>query len=245
MKGRSRIGLLPTSLIIVFIGSLLHTPAIFAQFDESSVYLPIVFSPSPIPAPFTGPDLPPDLGYSEPGSCLTVEEASLLRQLNDYREENGLTRIQASISLTEVAQWHVIDLMVNKPNNGLDPRGYPCNSHSWSSWGNWQSVCYTSDHQYASGMWDKPKEITEEIYHSSGFEIAAWMSSGSISASTALDAWKGSPAHKAVILEEGAWKGKTWPAMGVGIYHRYAVVWFGSLSDPKGTIGECETALPH
>jgi uncharacterized protein YkwD len=239
MRRRSLIRML--SLLVILLSSFsVDTPAIFAQSEKAVIFLPVVFNQQPVPAPFTEPELPPDVNHPDPGSCLTPEELSLLNQLNDYRETNGLSRIPASVSLSEVAQWHVIDLMINSPNSGNDQRGYPCNSHSWSAWGHWSPVCYTADHNYASGMWSKPKEITGNTYDSAGFEISAWVSPGSISASRALEAWKGSPAHKAVILEEGDWKGRSWPAVGIGMYQKYAVVWFGSTVDPKGTITSCD-----
>ena len=35
-------------------------------------------------------------------------------------------------------------------------------------------MCYTADHANASGMWDKPREITGNAYGGNGFEIAYW-----------------------------------------------------------------------
>lgn len=131
------------------------------------------------------------------------------------------------------------DLMQNRPDTGTDSRGHSCNLHSWSGQGIWTPVCYTSDHHYASGMWDKPREIANGVYDSNGYEVAASTSADSISAEMAFSLWQGSEGHRAVILEQGVWAGKHWPALGVGVFGRYAVVWFGSVTDPQGDIAEC------
>lgn len=175
----------------------------------------------------------------EPGDCYTAEEGQLLTLLNDYRNNNGLPDVATSKSLTAVAQWHVIDLHENNPASGTDPAsGLACNLHSWSDQGNWSPVCYTSDHRYASGMWNKPREITNNAYNSNGYENA-YGGGGNVTASGAFNAWKNSPGHNAVILEQGIWSNIDWQAMSVGIYKNYAVLWFGELTDPQGPVNQC------
>jgi hypothetical protein len=178
----------------------------------------------------------------DPGVCLTDDEAELLRLVNDYRADNSLSPIPWSKSLSEVGQWHVWDLVTNEPVGGS------CNAHSWSDYGEtapdvyWTAVCYTSDHANASGMWDKPSEITGNVYWKSGFEIAAWSSGSHISPAVALEVWQDSSPHNDVILNQGIWATNThnpWAAMGVGMLDNYAVVWFGDLTDPAGTIAAC------
>jgi hypothetical protein len=147
--------------------------------------------------------------------------------INDYRETRGLTRIPLSRSLTSVAEAHVIDLEENSPHGGS------CNMHSWSDRGPWTPCCYTSDHAQAQCMWDKPAEISNRVYPGYGFEIAAG-GSGSMTAAQALDAWKGSAPHHAVIVNEAVWANYTWRALGAAVYGRYAVAWFGRETDPAG-----------
>ncbi len=177
---------------------------------------------------------------ASPSVCLTPEEAELVRLVNEYRNQNGLPDVPASVSLTEVAHWHVIDLHENEPDSGTDSRGYACNMHSWSDQHPelWAPVCYTSDHEYAEGMWDKPYEITDGVYPWTGYENA-YGTGGQATAEGALSAWQSSPGHNAVILELNIWSGKDWPAMGVGIYEHHAVLWFGDGTDPQGTVGRC------
>ena len=169
----------------------------------------------------------------QPGDCLSSDEHELATLINAYRANNGLAAIPVTVSLTAVAQWHVWDLDVNTPTGGT------CNLHSWSDSGSWSAVCYTSDHAQAQGMWDKPREITEDAYSGNGYEIAYW-SSGTATASGALAGWQSSSGHNDVILNQGIWTGRNpWPAMGVGMLNGYAVVWFGDIADPQGNAVDC------
>ncbi|MEJ2599758.1 MAG: CAP domain-containing protein [Anaerolineales bacterium] len=191
---------------------------------------------TPMPTP-TSTSTPPTV---QPGTCLTSEENNLISLINQYRAQNGLSPIPASKSLTTVGQWHVWDLMTNHPDSGTDSRGLACTLHSWSDQGQglWTPVCYTSDNYYASEMWNKPDQITSGAYSWYGFEIA-YYNSIQVTAQDALAGWKSSPAHNAVILEQGVWSGYHWKAIGVGIFQNYAVAWFGDQSDPQGAISQC------
>jgi uncharacterized protein YkwD len=205
-----------------------HSQSLGANPDEF-VYLPIIAGGQETS---TNP---------QPGDCLTSEESVLQLLINNYRNDNGLPDVSLARSLVTVAQWHVVDLETNHPDSGTDPgSGLSCNTHSWSNWQPdlWSPVCYVSDHRYASGMWDKPREITDNVYTGNGFENGYW-SGGQATAQGAFDGWRNSPAHNAVILETGVWSGSNWPAMGVGIYEHYAVLWFGDASDPQGTVEVC------
>jgi hypothetical protein len=199
-----------------------------AQPQDSPIYLPLVTTQTTLPTP------------GEPGHCLTAEETKLGSLINEYRASLGLPNIPLSRSLSTVAQWHVRDLEWNNPNSGSDARGLPCNAHSWSDEGAWTPVCYTSDHFYAEGMWFKPREITNGVYPTHGFEIAMGGVGWTATAATSLAAWQSSPPHNNVIIEQGPWAGYRWPAMGIGLYEGYAVVWFGRTTDPAGTIATCQ-----
>ena len=157
-------------------------------------------------------------------TSLTSEEAKLYALIMEYRREKGLPSIPVSKSLTYVAQLHAKDLQENFV------RGTSCNAHSWSDKGKWTPVCYTADHAQAKGMWNKPSELTS--YKGSGYEIAHW-NSASASASGALNGWKNSSGHNAVIINESNWANSTWNAIGVGIYKDYALVWFGKEIDKE------------
>lgn len=175
---------------------------------------------------------------SAPRGCLSPDEADLARQLNRYRNMYGLASIPVTRSLTDVAQWHVIDLHHNQADT-CSPYGWqPSNMHSWSGRGHWGSVCYTPDHAYAAQMWSKPREITRNLYQGNGFEIAYFDSRGPSPTDT-LVSWQRSPGHNTVIVQGGTWANFKFGAMGVGIMGEYAVVWFGDQPDPQGGISLC------
>ena len=154
---------------------------------------------------------------------LSSDEFELYNLVMQYRKAKSLPTIPLSKSLTFVAQTHAKDL---DENYVIDQK---CNLHSWSSNGNWKPVCYTNDHAQAKLMWSKPQELTS--YKGNGYEIAfAEDAEYLANAENALDSWKLSKEHNAVILNKKIWK-KNWNSIGIGIYGSYAVIWFGYESD--------------
>jgi hypothetical protein len=177
----------------------------------------------------TAPDANPAAIDAAPGapdaSTVTgcsAEAVQLITLVNEYRAENALPAIPASPSLCFVGDAHVDDLVDNSPHATGS-----CNLHSWSDQGSWSACCYTPDHAQAQCMWDKPGELT--AYPSNGYENAA---SGSSTPAQALNQWKNSSGHRAVILNEGIWANQSWKAVGVGMRNGYAVLWFGTAVDP-------------
>lgn len=160
---------------------------------------------------------------------LSEKEAKLYYLINAYRESLGLPKLSFSKSLTIVARAHVSDSNAYSPEDQVDSRGMQGNLHSWSANGGWTPVVYTPDHQYANNMWSKPRELT--AYTGDGYEISS-ASSGNISPETALNLWKGSSGHNAVMTGQSGWS--MLKTMGVAIDGRYAHVWFGSDADPAG-----------
>jgi uncharacterized protein YkwD len=79
-------------------------------------------------------------------------------------------------------------------------------------------------------MWEAPQRLGTP-YPGNGYEILATVSYGAISPEESLRMWQGSPGHNEVIINQGYWN-EPWNAMGVGIYGRYAAVWFGREPDP-------------
>lgn len=169
------------------------------------------------------------------GVCLNEQEYALTVLVNNYRVANGLQPVPVSYWVSTVGQWHVWDLMVNNPVGGA------CNIHSWSNAmpALWQGMCYTSDHAQAAQMWGKPRQISANTFTGNGYENAA-VSGGEIDAQTALWLWQNSSAHNDVILNRGVWANVHFGAMGVGIYHNYAVLWFGDSTDVAGTMMLCQ-----
>lgn len=147
----------------------------------------------------------------------------------EYRKQHGLKPVLISKSLTVVAQTHVKDLQTYRPDTVAN-----CNPHSWSSNGKWTACCYTPDHTQAACMWAKPGELT--AYKDYGYEIVVNRYDSlrrglPVSAVAALQSWKISPGHNAVILNKDIWKTKKWKSIGICIGTGYAVVWFGEAVD--------------
>ncbi len=191
------------------------------------------------PAPGRLPATPEECAVQAPAHCWSAEEMALAKGIDDHRAAHGLPAVPRSRSLTEVAKAHVFDLEKNGANWATDEQGVACSLHSWSGAGPWSSVCYTRDHRYAGEMWNKPKQVTGDRYPWPGIEIAHWCSVP-VTPAGAVAAWKASPSHNAVLLEQPPWKNSRWAAMGVALGRHYAVVWFGSKPDPQGGVDRCE-----
>lgn len=170
------------------------------------------------------PDGPEQLSCAPCAAALTPKERQLYDLVMAYRASLSLPSIPLSSSLSYVAKIHVRDLEKHSSEvHGL------CNMHSWSKDGTWTACCYTSDHAQAKCMWYKPRELTP--YTGYGFEISV----GGVSEITpeqALHSWKSSSGHNAVIINGGSWRARQWRAVGIGIYKKYAVIWFGGEDDP-------------
>lgn len=158
-------------------------------------------------------------------TALSPQERRLYELVMAYRASLSLPPIPLSPSLSYVAKTHVRDL--EKHSSSVHGR---CNMHSWSADGPWTACCYTDDHAQAKCMWYKPKELTG--YTGYGFEISAMISGIAMTPERAIRIWQLSPGHNAVMINSGSWRRTPWNAIGVGIYRRYAVIWFGQENDP-------------
>ena len=186
---------------------------------------------------FSNSSNPELLLNSESQICLSENESNLAEMINSYRIENGLTPIPLSSSLTQVAKEHVSDLVINKPYDDENN----CNPHSWSEEGKWKACCYNSGKD-GECMWNKPRELT--YYDADGYEIVMGEFNSQhltkeVSAESAIEAWKESQRHNAIILNQDIWKKTDWNAMGIGIYQGFAAVWFGRELDPSGSPQTC------
>jgi hypothetical protein len=165
--------------------------------------------------------------------CISAEEFKLFQLINNERSKRKLSQIPLSAKLTVVATTHARNL------EAYHKRGGACNLHSWYGKGKWRSCCYKSNHSDPGCMWEKPREITG--YDDKGYEVAFYHSGGA-NASEALDSWlKSRQGHANVILNRGIWKNTRFNAMGVGIYGKYAVVWFGENQDNSRIVKVCGT----
>ncbi|MFB2834701.1 CAP domain-containing protein [Floridanema evergladense] len=155
-----------------------------------------------------------------PGDGFESEEIKLYNLINEYRAQNGLAPITASKALSTVANRHVQDLAENIGTL----------THSWSD-----APYDPNNPSTYSAMWTAPQRLNTG-YSGYGYENAFGGSGNYIATATdALQAWKNSPAHNAVILNQEIWQNLQWNALGVGLYKGYAVIWFGEQPDSTGT----------
>ena len=157
--------------------------------------------------------------------CISQVETELYNMIIDYRTSYNLPPIPLSRSLSFVAKTHARDLFFNHPDQGK------CNFHSWSDKGTWKPFCYPADEKKNNSVWDKPKELTP--YNSKGYEIIYW-ENNPVNIDSILPLWQSIDYFNSFLVSSGKWQGKTWMAIGIGIYENYASVWFGEISDPEG-----------
>ncbi|MBY0274061.1 hypothetical protein K2Z84_01875, partial [Candidatus Binatia bacterium] len=184
------------------------------------------FTPTPTPASTPTPPAGPELPYPT-GS----NGARLAQLVNEYRAAHGKAPLPITPTLSAVAGAHVYDLLANPGTVGGG-----CNLHSWSKGSpDWTGCCYDDNGTQASCMWVKPGEIASAAgfprYSGRGFEITyrGWFATPEM----VIDFFDSSPGHKAVLLNQGTWGSyDPWPAMGAAMRGDFAVIWFGSTTDP-------------
>lgn len=155
------------------------------------------------------------------GDNLDSEEEKLYQLINRYRQQQGLTPVGFSSSLTRLANRHLRDLLENV-------QLYSRTGKYWRF--GWSDCPYDAGNPSTfSCMWTAPQRL-KTVYTGRGYEIICG-GVGQITAEDALDCWQKSPLNNEVILNQGNWQNDRWQAIGVGIEQGYAVVWFGQEPD--------------
>ncbi|CAF0758619.1 unnamed protein product [Adineta steineri] len=159
---------------------------------------------------------------------MDATEKEIFMLINKHRQHHGLPSLEPSVNLAYVAHTHAVDIIENNP----DVAGG--NMHSWSNKGKWKAVRYTPDHRQGQLMWSKPTEISN--YKFNGFEISfghlhPLRKTSSVTPTEAVNSWKSSSGHNAVMIQQGIWQHPPMKAMGVGVYKGYACTWFGQEKD--------------
>ena len=175
---------------------------------------------------------PPEKPQELPESfCITKNEYRLYQLINKYRQENGMSVIPVSSSLSYVARIHVRDLAENRPDTSY------CNLNSWSDKGPWTSCCHSKFTPEPECILNKPRELTD--YEGEGHELCYWDSEGA-DADTVFHFWSSVKAARDMILNREKWVLYGWNAMGVGIYKGYASVWVGEKIDQEKEPAICK-----
>lgn len=169
-----------------------------------------------------------------PQDSISLAELALYHEIMAYRASVGLPALQLSKALSATAGRHVLDSRENIWGAGLElPDG--TSLHSWSD------APYYADGRDPSVMWEAPDRLGTG-YTASGYEISA----AGYDSAGALDGWKSSPGHNAVLTESGGFDGIGFQVIGVGLDTssgpgpyggKVAHVWFGATADPTGVPG--------
>lgn len=162
---------------------------------------------------------------------LSLGELDLYHRIMAYRAAEGLDAIPLSAALTTTAGRHVADTRDNIW--GDDGLAAGSNLHSWSD------APYDARGRTPEAMWEAPARLGTG-YDGAGYEITA---AGMSDPKAALDIWKGSPAHDALLTNTGMWSALDFEAIGIGfdvspgpgpyagrVFH----VWFGTEPDESG-----------
>jgi uncharacterized protein YkwD len=154
--------------------------------------------------------------------AISAREKELYDLIMAYRASLGLPAIPLSESLSITAARHALDTIENVGAYA---------GHDWSD-------APYNDGANPTAMWDAPERVGTP-YTENGYEITASYFEGSIktydmTAQQALDLWKSSAPHNAVITNTGIWANLDWKAIGIGVYKGIAHVWFGEVTDPLG-----------
>lgn len=64
-----------------------------------------------------------EFGSRTEAQSLDAEEQTMLRLINDYRAQNGLGQLAASIAITRTAEWHSADMASRNYFNHIDSQG--------------------------------------------------------------------------------------------------------------------------
>lgn len=151
-----------------------------------------------------------------PGDATDAAEIELHRLINAYRAASGRAAIPLSERLSRVAHRHLIDLSYNIGSL----------THSWSD-------CRydIGDRKTWGCLFDAPKRVA--AYEGTGFENLFRNIGAPATPSEALEAWKKSPPHNALILGAAPFDGIGFDGIGIAIRGDWAALWFGSPSAAK------------
>jgi len=146
----------------------------------------------------------------------------LVNAINDYRAQKGLHRVPVDDTLCKVAYYHSWDQEESVKRYGeWEGHSWLRNSKDGYSW----KVCDMESDPNCMG--NKPKEFNG-AWNSWGYEIST-RRVPRMTASIALNNWKGSPDHHDVIINQGNFKDKItykWTKLGAAYNGNSANAWF-------------------
>jgi uncharacterized protein YkwD len=146
------------------------------------------------------------------GDTLDTKEKELLRLINEYRAQNRLAPLVLSDALSTVANRHLLDLNINVKYL----------THSWSN------CPYDIKNQSTYGCVLNAPKMLGVNYGGSGYENLYRNNTAVATPPLALEAWKKSELHNALILNQDIFNQMEWDGIGIAISSNYAALWVGA-----------------
>lgn len=150
------------------------------------------------------------------GDSVSSEEKALFDLVSEYRSTKGLPATKLSVSLSKLANRHLIDITVN----------LKAFTHSWSN-----CPYDIKDENTWPCILDSPKRLNIG-YSGQGYETLYVTTELKANIQTALETWKKSALHNSIITNQGNFKDLVWDEIGVAVNKNYACLWLGT---PKKT----------
>ncbi len=146
------------------------------------------------------------------GDAVSIDEKALFELVAEYRASQKLPSSNLSLSLSKLANRHLIDITTN----------LKAFTHSWSD-----CAYDIKDEKTWHCITDSPKRLNSG-YNGQGYETLYVTTELKANIKTVLDAWKKSTIHNSIITNQGMFKDLVWEEIGVAVNGNYACLWFGT-----------------
>ncbi|HEX8247318.1 MAG TPA: CAP domain-containing protein [Pyrinomonadaceae bacterium] len=156
------------------------------------------------------------------GDALDAREKELFRLINEYRAQNKLPPLVSSDALSLVANRHLLDLNIN----------VKFLTHGWSN------CPYDIKNQSTWNCVSGAPKMLGVRYDGNGYENLYRNLNTVATPPLALEAWKKSETHNALILNLSIFKNLKWDGIGIAISSNYAAIWVGAKESVSNTAQE-------
>lgn len=160
------------------------------------------------------------------GDETSADEKELLRLVNEYRVQHNLPVVPFSNALNLVANRHLLDLRANIKST----------SHSWSN-----CPYNIKDESTWNCVFNAPQRLGT-AYTGRGYENVYRNIHQNASPPLAIAAWKNSPPHNALLINQTFFKNDIYDACGIAIDGNFAILWFGTQKGGTSLIATKNTA---
>lgn len=153
------------------------------------------------------------------GDTLDAREKELFQLINEYRAQNRLPPLALSEALSVVANRHLLDLNINVKSF----------THGWSN------CPYDIKNANTYDCVLKAPKMLGVKYDGNGYENLYRNLTTAATPPLALEAWKKSELHNAMILNTNIFQRLKWDGIGIAISSNYAAIWVGAKESIANT----------